>query len=83
MFSYSIDIGTPLKGDKEIHRLEVESSDKEIDGIHVRKRPKLSQDKESIVESDDDYMIVYSIPRSITSMPSFKVEHFPSAIVAR
>lgn len=45
MFSSSIAIGTPLKGDKEIHRPKVESSTMEIDGIRVSKRPKLSQDK--------------------------------------
>jgi hypothetical protein len=67
-----------LKGEKKIHRCEIKSSDMEIDGIHVSKRPKLSQDKEVITKSYDDCMIVDSVPESVTPVPTFKVEHFSS-----
>ena len=62
MLSSSISIGTSLKGNKEIHKPGVESLDMEIDGKHVNKNPKLSQDKEAISESDDDWMIVDLVP---------------------
>lgn len=52
MFTSSIAIGTPLKWDKEIHRPDIESSDMEIDGIHISKKPKLFQDKEVVIEDD-------------------------------
>ena len=72
-----------MKGEKEIHRPEIESSDMEIDGIHIIKNPKLYQDKGAITESDDDCMIVDSVPDSVTLVQTFKVEHLPSAIVLK
>lgn len=58
MATFSIFVGTPLKVDKGIHRAEIESSDMDIDGIHVSKKPNLSQSKEVATESDEDCMIV-------------------------
>ena len=83
MFTYSIAIWTPLKEEKYIHMLEIKSSYMEIDGIQVSKILKLSQNKEDIIEIDDDYMIVDSVPKRITLAPNFKVEHFPSATISK
>jgi len=42
MTSSSISTGIPLKNNKGIHRSEVESSDMDIDDVHVSKRPRIS-----------------------------------------
>ena len=54
--------------------------------MHINKKFKLSQDKEVITQSDQvlddkDCMIVDYVPRSITQVPAFKMEHFPSTFV--
>jgi hypothetical protein len=38
MYASSICIGTPLKDDRGVHRAEIENSDMDIDGVHVKKK---------------------------------------------
>ena len=77
IYSSSIAIGTPLKNDKGIHMDEIESSDMDIDGVHVSKNPRISQNIEAKIESDEYFMIVDSVPKNVTLVPPFKVEHLP------
>jgi hypothetical protein len=51
MASSSISIGMPLKNGKGIHRDKLESSDMDIDGVHVSKKPKISPNMEAEIES--------------------------------
>ena len=81
MDTSSISIGTPLKNDKGIYKDEIESPDRDIEGVHVSNNPKLFERMEATSESDEYCMIVDLVLESLTPVSSFKVEHLPLAVV--
>ena len=83
MATSSIAIGTPLKNEKGIHKDEIESSDIDIDGVHVSKMPRLSQSKEVESKSEEDCMIVDSVLESVTLVPTFKVKYLYLAVILK
>ena len=65
-------IGTPLKQDKGIKRSEIESSNMDIDEVHINKKFKFSHESE--IKTKEDCMIVDPVPESITQVSTFNIE---------